>query len=269
MVLRCLRGGQQLIVRNHVLGSFDLKEARTWRQAAVALTGLLGVCLLAGAGLAATCEGRFAGGTEDFTEERLGTSLVIGQSDARYGLTLAALGAYIAEVGFGFQVETVVLAAEDVPAALGTGRVDVVLNARQPDSIQWFENAVETGEILSTGPIYTEDGFSFSGATTPRLAEVGPDLLEAFRAMEVPIERLKQTDDWFHESGIVGNHRAAIYFLWNFNYEDSWKSWMPWDPAERLRDATERYTGLRYPEEYDGIEYDLDRFSRSGREQEE
>ena len=245
-----------------------MMRARTGRMRLLALVGLAGAILLVAAGSAATCEGRFAGGTEDFTEERLETSLVVGQSDARYGVTLAALTAYIAEVGFGFQVETVELAADQVPEALRTGRVDIVLNARQPDDVDWFDEAAAAGTILSTGPIYVEDGFSFSGATTPRLGEVGQDLLEALREMKIPIERLSETDAWFHDNGIEGTHRAAIYFLWNFNYEDSWKAWMPWDPAERLRDATERYTGLRYPEVYEGIEYDLDRFSSSGREEE-
>ena len=231
------------------------------------LVAIAAALALAAAATGARCEGRFAGGTEDFTEERLATSLVIGQSDAPYGVTLAALGAYMAEVGFGFQVETVELSAAEVPDALRTGRVDVVLNARQPDSAEWFDDAAAAGTILSTGPIYVEDGFSFSGATTPRLAEVGQDFLDALRKMQIPLSRLSETDEWFHSRGIEGTHRAAVYFLWNFNYEDSWKAWMTWDPAERLRDATERFTGLRYPELYDGIEYDLDRFSRSGREE--
>ena len=245
-----------------------MMRARTGRPSLLAIAGLVGAILLVGVGFAATCEGRFAGGTEDFTEERLETSLVIGQSDARYGVTLAALGAYIAEVGFGFQVETLKVTAEEVPEALRTGRVDVILNARQPDNTDWFDDAAATGTILSTGPSYLEDGFSFSGATTLRVGEVGQDLLETLREMEIPLERLRETDAWFHDNGIQGTQRAAIYFLWNFNYEDSWKAWMPWDPAERLRDATERFTGLRYPEVYEGIEYDLDRFSRSGREEE-
>ena len=232
------------------------------------LVAVAAALALAAAAMGARCESRFAGGTEDFTEERLATSLVVGQSDAPYGVTLAALVAYVAEFGFGFQVETVELAASEVPDALLSGRVDVVLNARQPESAAWFDDAAASGTILSTGPSYMEDGFTYSGATTPRVAEVGLDLLEALREMEIPLSRLSETDGWFHSRGIEGTHRAAVYFLWNFNYEDSWKSWMPWDPAERLRDSTERFTGLRYPEVYDGVEYDLDRFSRSGREEE-
>ena len=234
-----------------------------WIVVSVVFAAVAGL-IVGGIAVGGRCEGRFVGGTEEFTGERLATSLVIGQSDARYGLTVAALGAYIAEVGFGFQVSTVELTAAEVPEALRTGRVDIVLNARQPETAASFDDAVATGTILSTGPTYIEDEFSYSGATSLRVAEVGEDLLEALREMEIPIERVRETEEWFLDGDIEGTHRAAVYFLWNFNYEDSWKSWMPWDPAERLRDKVERYTGLRYPEVYEGIEYDLDRFSRGG-----
>ena len=242
-----------------------IKETN-WKIGNLRSPALLVVVLLLVLALGAKCESRFKGGTEDFTDERLATSLVIGQNETEYGVALAALAAYIAEIGFGFQVETVALTAEEVPDAISSGRVDVVLDARAPDNKRWFDDAAAAGTILSTGPTYFKNGFAVAGAANPRLGEVGADLLAAFRVMEIPLRRVDETATWFDENDIEGNHRAAVYFLWNFNYEDSWKAWMLWDPAERMRDSIERFTGLRYPRQYKGIEYDLDRFSRRGDE---
>lgn len=221
---------------------------------------LISLLLLLSVG--AKCETRFSGGTDDFTDERLATKLVIGKSDAEYGTILAALGAYVAEVGFGFDVETVSLTADEVSAALERGQVDIVLNARLPDKKEWFDKAAAAGTILSTGPTYFKNGFPVSGAASTRLGVVGDDFLKALRDMEIPLNRVEETHEWFHANEIDGEHRAAIYFLWNFNYEDSWKSWMAWNPAERIREATERFTGLRYPDVYEGVEYDINRFGR-------
>lgn len=222
---------------------------------AAAIVGLL---LVAAITVGAKCEGRFSGGTDDFTEERLETVITIGRSDAEYGITLTALAAYIAEIGFGFQVEVVPLAAGEVQAALESGQVDLVMNAGQPDNSESLQAAVSTGTIFGTGTTYVDDDdFPVTGATSLRLGEIGADFLSALQKMEIPLSRVDETDTWWRENGIEGEFRAALYFLWNFNYEDSWKSWMPWNPAERLRDKTERFTGVRYPERYLGIEYDL------------
>ncbi len=222
------------------------------------LAALIGLVLVAAVTGGAKCESRFAGGTEDFTDERMETSITIGQSDAEYSLTLTALAAYIAEIAFGFQVEIIKLTGGEVRAALESDRVDLVVNAGQPDGSEWLAAAGAAGIIINTGPTYIdEDGFPVSGAASPRLEEVGADFLLALQKMEIPLSRVDETDTWWHENAINGEFRAAVYFLWNFNYEDSWKSWMPWNPAERLRDKTERFTGVRYPERYLGIEYDL------------
>ncbi len=217
---------------------------------------VLGLVLAAAVTGAAKCEGRFSGGTEDFTEERLETAITIGQSDADYGLTLAAVAAYMAEFAFGFQVEVVSLAAGEVQTALESGRVDLVLDAGQPDIDEWFKAAVTNGTILSTGTTYIdEDDFPVSGAVSPRLAELGADFVATLTVMELRQSRLEETETWWHDNDIDGEFRAAIYFLWNFNYEDDWKSWMKWDPAERVRQQLERFAKVRYPDLYEGIEY--------------
>lgn len=202
------------------------------------------------------CESRFAGGTEDFASEREETTLVIGRSDAEYSLTLAAIGEFMAHIAYGFQVEVVSLAAGEVPAALESGRVDIVLNARQPGNEAWFDQAVAAGTILSTGPTYFSDGFPVSGAVTPRIGETGADFLDALKKMEIPLRWLEETDTWWHENDIDGEFRAAVFYFWNYDYQESWKQWMPWNPAERIRQTIERFAKVRYPDLYEGIEYD-------------
>jgi hypothetical protein len=220
------------------------------------LLGIIGLVLVAAVAGGAKCEGRFSGGTDDFTEERLETSIVIGQSDADYSLTLAAVAAYMAEYAFGFQVEVVALSAGEVQTAIESGRVDLVLDAGQPENAEWFGAAVASGTIISTGATYFEGDLPVSGAVSPRLSEMGADFVAALTVMELLQPRLEETETWWHENDIDGEFRAAIYFLWNFNYEDDWKSWMPWNPAERLRQQLERFAKVRYPDLYDGIEFD-------------
>ena len=225
------------------------------------LAFLLALVLVAAVTGAAKCEGRFSGGTEDFTDERLATAITIGQTDADYGLTLAAVAAYMAEFGFGFQVEVVELTGNELQSAFESGRVDLVLDARQSGNAEWFEAAVASGTIFSTGPTYFDGEASVSGAVSPRLIEVGADLVETLTVMELRQSRLEETETWWHENDIEGEFRAAVYFLWNFNYEDDWKSWMKWDPAERIRQELQRFAKVRYPDNYEGFEYD-ERFNR-------
>jgi hypothetical protein len=217
---------------------------------------LLGLVLVAAVSIAAGCESRFAGGTDDFTEERLETSIVIGQSDADYSMTLTALAAYMAEHAFGFQVEVVQLTGSEVQSALENGRVDVVMNVGQFANNDWFVTSRTAGTIVNTGPSYYDGDFPVSGAVTPRLAEVGPDFVAALKAMEVRLDRLEETDTWWHENDIDGEFRAAVYYFWNFNFEEGWKAWMKWNPAERIRQHIQRFAKVRYPDLYEGYEYD-------------
>jgi hypothetical protein len=222
----------------------------------VRLILLIALVIVAAVTVAAKCEGRFAGGTEDFTEERLETSIVIGQSDTDYGVTLAAVAAFMGEIAFGFQVEVVELTGNELQGALESGRVDLVLDAGQPGNADWFKAAVASGSIVSTGPTYFEGDFPVSGAVSPKLAEQGADFVAALTVMELRQTRLEETETWWHENDIDGEFRAAVYFLWNFNYENDWKSWMTWDPAERIRQKLERFAKVRYPDLYEGIEFD-------------
>ncbi len=220
------------------------------------LLGVVGLMFVAAATGGAKCESRFAGGTDDFTEERLETSIVIGQSDADYSTTLTAVAAYMAEYGFGFQVEVISLTGSEVQSALESGRVDVVMNIGQLANNDWFVTSRTAGTIVNTGPSYYDGNFPVSGAVSPRLAEVGPDFVSALRALEIRLDRLEETDTWWHENDINGEFRAAIYYFWNFNFEEGWKAWMKWNPAERIRQEVQRFAKVRYPDRYEGFEYD-------------
>lgn len=193
----------------------------------------------------------------------------VASFDDEYGDTLTAIFKYMTETAYGYTIEVVETTDEKAKELIEDGILEVILAASQPDTESWFKSAVSSGSIIDAGPSYTTDSFSYNAAVSPKLKTIAPDLFETVTVMEISHESLKETHDWYDGSDMVhalplyeDGVRAAVYYFWNFNFEDTWKTWMVWAPAERLRDATERFTGLRYPELYLGIEYDLDRFGR-------
>ena len=193
----------------------------------------------------------------------------VASFDDEYGDTLTAIFKYMTETAYGYTIEVVETTDEKAKELIEDGILEVILAASQPDTESWFKSAVSSGSIIDAGPSYTTDSFSYNVAVSPKLKTIAPDLFETVTVMEISHESLKETHDWYDGSDMVhalplyeDGVRAAVYYFWNFNFEDTWKTWMVWAPAERLRDATERFTGLRYPELYLGIEYDLDRFGR-------
>jgi len=189
--------------------------------------------------------------------------------DDEYGDTLTAIFKYMTETAYGYTVEVVETTDEKAKELIDDGILEVILAASQPDTEAWFKSAVAAGTIIDAGPSYSTDSFSYNVAVTPKLQTLAPDVFETVQDMEIDYAYLKETHDWYDGSDMVhalplyeDGVRAAVYYFWNFNFENTWKTWMAWAPAERLRDATERFTGLRYPELYLGIEYDLDRFGR-------
>jgi hypothetical protein len=162
----------------------------------------------------------------------------------------------MAEFAFGFEVEVVSLTGSELQTELESGRVDLVMNAGQKANNDWFVASRGAGDIINTGPTYYDGTFPVSGAVSPRLAEVGPDFVKALKAMVIRQDRLEETESWWHENDVDGEFRAAVYYFWNFNYEEGWKAWMPWNPAERIRQEIQRFAKVRYPNLYEGIEYD-------------
>jgi len=193
----------------------------------------------------------------------------VASFDDEYGDTLTAIFKYMTETAYGYTVEVVETTDEKAKKLIEDGILEVILAASQPDTESWFKSAVSSGSIIDVGPSYSTDSFSYNAAVSTKLENVAPDVFETMQDMEIDNAYLKETHDWYDGSDMVhalplyeDGVRAAVYYFWNFNFENTWKTWMAWAPAERLRDATERFTGLRYPELYLGIEYDLDRFGR-------
>ncbi|MBR62183.1 MAG: hypothetical protein CL904_05980 [Dehalococcoidia bacterium] len=193
----------------------------------------------------------------------------VASFDDEYGDTLIAIVKYMAETAYGYTVEVVETTDEKAKKLIQDGILEVILAASNPDTESWFKSSVSSGALIDAGPAYVTDSFSFNTAISPKLETMAPDLFETLQDMQIDYAYLKETHEWYEGSDIVhalplyeDGVRAAVYYFWNFNYENTWKTWMAWAPAERLRDSTERFTGLRYPELYVGIEYDLDRFGR-------
>ena len=193
----------------------------------------------------------------------------VASFDDEYDDTMIAIFKYMTETAFGYTIEVVETTDDKAKELMEDGILHVILAASQPDTQSWFKSAVSSGTILDAGPTYRTDDFSYNALVNLKLKTIAPDLYETVIDMEISHESLKETHDWYDGSDMVhalplyeDGVRAAVYYFWNFNFEDTWKTWMAWAPAERIRDATERFTGLRYPELYLGIEYDLDRFGR-------
>ena len=204
----------------------------------------------------------------DLDKSKADIVISVASFDDEYDDTMIAVFKYMVETGYGYTIEVVETSDDKAKELMEDGILHVILAASQPDTQSWFKSAVLSGSILDAGPTYSTDDFSYNAAVIPKLETLAPDLFETVNDMEINYKFLKETHDWYDGSDMVhalplyeDGVRAAVYYFWNFNYEDTWKTWMVWAPAERIRDATERFTGLRYPELYLGIEYDLDRFS--------
>lgn len=205
---------------------------------------------------------------KELDSSKADTVVRVASFDDEYGDTLTAIFKYMTETVYGYTVEVVETSDSKAQDLIKEGILEVILAARQPDTKSWFKEAVSSGYIVDGGPSYSTKEFSYNAAVHPSLKIIAPDLFETINKMEIQFAQLKETHNWYHDSDMVhalplheDGVRAAVYYFWNFNYEDTWKRWMPWEPAERIRDATERFTGLRYPEMYLGIEYELNRFS--------
>ena len=161
---------------------------------------------------------------------------------------------FIIEVGYGYTVAFESIEPSGLPEALTSGRVDLALGARQPDNAEWFDNAAANGEIVDLGPTYEADGHAYHSAVHPDIVTQAVDVYDMLQKMEIVYRRLNETDNWYQEHSELGTQRLAVYFLWNYDYEDNWKSWMPYNPAERVRQSLDFFTGLPSGDPYRGIE---------------
>ena len=84
------------------------------------------------------------------------------------------------------------------------------------------------------------------------LLTIDPDLVKMLRKFNIRPDRLQKTIDWVEENDIQDTQKMAIFYLFNFNFEDGWKSWMPFPNAEPIRQELTNLTGLRASDTYKG-----------------
>ena len=199
---------------------------------------------------------RFSGGPEDLDPNRKATVIKLAATPGQYSATLNAIMVYIIQEGYGYTTQVTTVSEAELPEALKNGTVDIALAVRQPSNAEWFDAAAASGEILKLGPTYELDGHVYNSAAYPGLATSAPDLVEMLQKAAFTERRVKETHDWYAANTEKGLTRLAVYYLWNYNFEDDWKKWMPYDPAERIRSAIEVFTGLPSGDPYRGIEKD-------------
>ncbi|MBM3945209.1 MAG: hypothetical protein FJ317_06940 [SAR202 cluster bacterium] len=204
---------------------------------------------------------RFSGGPDDLDPKLRNTVINIATTSDTNSVTLNAILVYIIEEGYGYSTQVVTLSDAEIHEALKSGRVDVALAVKQPGN-GWFDGAVAAGEVIDSGPAYDLDGHTYNSALSSGLEVKAAELVPMLKNFNILHRRLKATDDWFKANPELGTKRAAVYFLWNYNFEDGWKFWMPYDPAERVRRAMEVFTGLTSSDPYRG--YEIDRNAPGG-----
>lgn len=188
------------------------------------------------------------------TDQVASTIITLADTADEYSTTLNAIMKYVIETGQGYSVHILAVSSGELPELLRSGQVDLALAARQPDNFEWFDEAVERGELLDFGAAYEFGGHSYNSAGSLEFATKAPDLVRMLEKMIILHRRLEDTDDWHKEHQDLGTLRAAVYFMWNYDFEDNWKHWMPYHPAERIRRALDRFTGLRTGDPYKGRE---------------
>ena len=188
------------------------------------------------------------------TDQVTSTIITLADTTDEYSITLNAIMKYVIETGQGYSVQIRAVPPGKLPELLRSGHVDLALAARQPDNFEWFDEAADRGEFLDFGPAYEHREHRYNSAGSLELVNKAPDLVKMLEKMIILHRRLKDTDDWHNEHQDRGTLRAAVYFLWNYDFEDNWKHWMPYHPAERIRRALDRFTGLRVGAPYKGRE---------------
>ncbi len=136
----------------------------------------------------------------------------------------------IAEGAYDLTVEVVPVAPENLQQALLSGDVDIHLEARTPETADWFEAAVAEGTLINLGTTYeTEEDFAVQKSANPSFVESYPDLVAMLEKMDTRLRSLGKTVVWAEKRGDVEGEEAAAYYMYTFDFEDRMKSWMPFD----------------------------------------
>lgn len=187
-----------------------------------------------------------AEGSDDVDESGADGGVVrIGDTGEGYQWINHELFGLIAEGAYGLSVEIVPIAPEDLQQALTSGEVDVHLEARTPETVEWFDAAVDDGSIVNLGTTYeAEEGFEVQKGATPEFVAEHAEVAAMLEKMDTRAGSLAKTEKWASRRDGLTNQEVAAYYMYTFDFEDRMKSWMPF---EKYRTAKLHMETL-YPE---------------------
>ncbi len=172
-----------------------------------------------------------AEGADDVIEAGTDDGMVrIGDTGEGYQWINHELFGLIAEGAYGLAVEIVPIAPEDLQQSLTSGEVDVHLEARTPQTVEWFDAAVADGSLINLGTIYeTEDGFEVQKGATPEFVAEHAEVAAMLEKMDTRAGSLAKTEKWASRRDGLTNQEVAAYYMYTFDFEDRMKSWMPFE----------------------------------------
>ena len=151
---------------------------------------------------------------------------------------------FIMEEGYGYTVQLVKMTMSEAQEALLAGDVDILLAARTPETADWFDGAIAGGEVVNLGVTYETDGFAVEKAAHKSLEGRYPDVVKMLKRMDVRRDLLEEVVEWADHNSIDDGVHAAAYYMREFNFQDRWQSWMPFNTYKTTRSAME----ARFPE---------------------
>ncbi len=145
--------------------------------------------------------------------------------------------------GYVYGVELIDVPDGDYHAALESGEVDVVLALSRTESPEWYDEVIQSGEVVDLGSLFGDDSafrIAVSAAFNERLPEIA-DLLGSMTPGEEVITDLASRITG-GRIGVKPNVAGLMYFQRN---EDAWTQWMTTEAITGIKEALgERRTGL-------------------------
>ena len=194
-------------------------------------------------GLVAACGG------EDIREEA--TLIRLADTGTGNQKITNAVAKFILEVGYDHTVEVVTMSRSDMQAALASGTIHLNMEIMHMEILSWYNDQVTSGNLFNLGTTYEADP-PVEKVVHGSLLTIDPDLVKMLRKFNIRPDRLEKTIAWVEENDIQDTQMMAIFYLFNFNFEDGWKAWMPFTSAEPIRQELTAITGLRASDRYRG-----------------
>ena len=154
----------------------------------------------------------------------------VGDTGEGYQWINHELFGLIIEGAYGLTLEIVPLEPGNLEEALTSGQVDLHLEARTPQTVEWFDAAVAEGTLVSLGTIYEGDeGFEVQKGATPTFVAEHADVAAMLEKMDTRAGSLGKTEKWASRREGLTNQEVAAYYMYTFDFEDRMKSWMPFE----------------------------------------